>query len=49
MDPTVPSSRKFLKQLPGYKPTQREQEFENGVYQHGLSQMGGAGGQGIES
>ena len=24
MDPTVPSSRKFLRQLPGYKPTQRE-------------------------
>jgi hypothetical protein len=24
MDPTVPSSRKFLRQLPGYKPTQKE-------------------------
>lgn len=26
MDPTVPSSRKFLRQLPGYKPSQREQQ-----------------------
>ena len=24
MDPTVPSSKKFLKQLPGYKPTLNE-------------------------
>ena len=26
MDPTVPSSRKFLRQLPGYKPTRNEQQ-----------------------
>jgi hypothetical protein len=24
MDPTVPSSKKFLRQLPGYKPSQQE-------------------------
>ena len=32
MDPTVPSSKKFLKQLPGYKPTQMEQRLDNGAY-----------------
>lgn len=32
MDPTVPSSRKFLKQLPGYKPTQRENTIDNQLY-----------------
>ena len=28
MDPTVPSSRKFLRQLPGYKPSKTEQSAE---------------------
>jgi len=28
MDPRVPSSRKFLKQLPGYKPSPQEYAFE---------------------
>lgn len=32
MDPTVPSSKKFLRQLPGYKPTQKEQKFEDNLY-----------------
>ena len=32
MDPTVPSSRKFLRQLPGYVPTQKEQAYENHAY-----------------
>ena len=31
-DPNVPSSRKFLRQLPGYKPTQEEQNREQQLY-----------------
>lgn len=41
MDPTVPSSRRFLRQLPGYKPTNREREFEQNIYQYGVNQMNG--------
>lgn len=32
MDPTVPSSKKFLRQLPGYKPSQQEQKYEQQIY-----------------
>ena len=32
MDPTVPSSRKFLTQLPGYKPTNREKRREEQTF-----------------
>ena len=32
MDPTVPSSKKFLRQLPGYKPSQREIAYEEQAY-----------------
>ena len=32
MDPTVPSSKKFLRQLPGYKPSQREMAYEEQAY-----------------
>lgn len=39
MDPTVPSSKKFLRQLPGYKPTQQEQKYEQDLYHY---HMGGA-------
>lgn len=41
MDPTVPSSRKFLRQLPGYKPTEREKRVEHSLYQYGMSAMNG--------
>ena len=41
MDPTVPSSRKFLRQLPGYKPSQREQHRDQQMYQYGISAMTG--------
>ena len=41
MDPTVPSSRKFLRQLPGYKPSQREQQRDQQLYQYGISAMAG--------
>ena len=40
MDPTVPSSRKFLRQLPGYVPTQKEQNYENQAY--GVNALSGA-------
>lgn len=43
MDPTVPSSKKFLLQLPGYKPTNRERRKEEQTYQHSLNKMNGAG------
>jgi hypothetical protein len=41
----VPSSRKFLRQLPGYKPTQEERHHENMLYQNGVSALQGASGQ----
>ena len=41
MDPTVPSSRKFLRQLPGYKPTQKESKLDNEIYQFGISSLQG--------
>lgn len=41
MDPTVPSSKKFLAQLPGYKPTSREKRFDDNVYQYALNKMNG--------
>jgi hypothetical protein len=41
MDPTVPSSKKFLLQLPGYKPTNKERRKEDQTYQHSLSKMNG--------
>jgi len=40
-DPNVPSSRKFLRQLPGYKPTQEEQRNDQQAYQHGLKMLNG--------
>jgi hypothetical protein len=41
MDPTVPSSRKFLSQLPGYKPTNREKKREEQTYQYSLGKING--------
>jgi hypothetical protein len=41
MDPTVPSSRKFLRQLPGYKPSQQEQKFEQHMYDQCMGAMNG--------
>lgn len=41
MDPTVPSSKKFLLQLPGYKPTKREQRREDNIYKYGINKMQG--------
>lgn len=38
-DPNVPSSRKFLRQLPGYKPTQAERQNDNMAYQYGLNSL----------
>jgi len=39
MDPTVPSSKKFLRQLPGYKPSQKEMQYEHQAYLgHGQEQ-----------
>ena len=37
MDPTVPSSKKFLRQLPGYKPTVKEQKIDDQIYGMGGS------------
>jgi len=31
-DPNVPSSRKFLRQLPGYKPNSEVQQNERDIY-----------------
>ena len=39
MDPTVPSSKKFLRQLPGYKPTVKEQKFDDNLYKYGINKM----------
>lgn len=41
LDPMVPSSKKFLTQLPGYKPTKRERKNENKTYEYALSKMNG--------
>jgi hypothetical protein len=43
MDPTVPSSKKFLRQLPGYVPTQREKKFDDQAYQYGMGQVDARG------
>ena len=40
-DPNVPSSRKFLRQLPGYKPTQMEQQTDQMAYKCGLTALQG--------
>jgi len=40
-DPHVPSSRKFLRQLPGYQPTQAEQRQANMDYQCGVNALQG--------
>ena len=40
-DPNVPSSRKFLRQLPGYKPTQTEQQNDKMAYKCGLTALQG--------
>ena len=46
MDPTVPSSKKFLLQLPGYKPTKREKRFDESIYSYALGKMqGGSSGE----
>jgi len=34
MDPTVPSSRKFLRQLPRYQPSQAEIEYDQQLYKY---------------
>lgn len=41
MDPTVPSSRKFLRQLPGYKPSQQEKNYEQQMYDQCMGQVNG--------
>lgn len=41
MDPTVPSSKKFLLQLPGYKPTHRERRRDDQTYKYSLSKIHG--------
>jgi hypothetical protein len=41
-DPLVPSSRRFLRQLPGYKPTQTEQANERQIYQAAEQSLTGA-------
>ena len=37
MDPTVPSSRKFLRQLPRYQPTRAEIEYEQQIYNYQMT------------
>lgn len=43
MDPTVPSSKKFLRQLPGYKPSSQEQKYEQQIYDQYMGAMNGMG------
>jgi hypothetical protein len=40
-DPNVPSSRKFLRQLPGYKPNSEVQQNERDIYQNSLAALNG--------
>jgi hypothetical protein len=48
-DPNVPSSRKFLRQLPGYKPTQAEQQHEQMLYQNQMNMLNGQAVAGFNS
>ena len=40
-DPLVPSSRKFLRQLPGFKPSQLEQNNDLALYNASVNQLSG--------
>lgn len=40
-DPMVPSSRKFLRQLPGYKPTATENHADQAIAAAGMQALGG--------
>lgn len=48
-DPNVPSSRKFLRQLPGYKPSQAEQLHEQMLYQNQINMVNGQAISGFNS
>ena len=48
-DPNVPSSRKFLRQLPGYKPTMEQQNTDMQAYQHSLNVLNGGKTQGFNA
>jgi len=37
MDPTVPSSRKFLRQLPHYEPSREEREYDRQIYNYQMT------------
>lgn len=44
-DPNVPSSRRFLRQMPGYKPTEAEKNHDYMAYQYGMGAITGQQGQ----